>query len=367
MNRNQEEAVYGFMSLGLIGGSIARAIRKKYPKSTIIAYNRSKDPLHQATSDGVVNREVSDNGEEFKDCDVVFLCAPVEVNRRFLDKLKGHVGPDTILTDVGSVKGDIHRYVREIGVQKQFIGGHPMTGSERVGYRNSKASFMENAYYILAPEPEFPKEKTKWMEKLVQALGSIPLVLSCNEHDYVTAGVSHVPHVISALLVHLVQDCDNKEEIMKMIAAGGFKDITRISSSSPEMWEQICLTNPDNILKLLDRYADNLGKIRETIANHDADGLYKFFDGARRYRDSFIDQSSGPIKTAYVLHADVEDRPGVIAAIVQLLAREDINIKNIGISHNREYEAGVLRIEFHDEPSLDKSRRLLTLNGYMLH
>lgn len=367
MNRSQEEAVYGFMSLGLIGGSIARAIRKKYPKATIIAYNRSEDPLHQAISDGIVNRAVSDDGSNFKECDVVFLCAPVGVNRGFLDKLRGQVGADTILTDVGSVKGDIHSYVREIGVQHQFIGGHPMTGSERVGYRNSKASFMENAYYILAPEPEFPKEKTDWMEKLVQTIGSIPLILSCDEHDYVTAGVSHVPHVISALLVHLVQDSDNREGIMKMIAAGGFKDITRISSSSPEMWEHICLTNPDNILKLLDRYMDSLQRIRGTIAQHDADALYKFFDGARRYRDSFIDQSSGPIKTAYILHADVEDRPGVIAAIVQILAREDINIKNIGISHNREYEAGVLLMEFHDEQSLDKARRILTLNGYMLH
>lgn len=367
MNRKHEEAVYGFMSLGLIGGSIARSIRKKFPKSTIIAYNRSKDPLHQAMSEGVVDREASGSGEDFKDCDIVFLCAPVEVNRTFLDRLKGHVGPDTILSDVGSVKGDIHRYVREIGVQKQFIGGHPMTGSERVGYRNSKASLMENAYYILAPEPEFPSEKTKWVQKLVETIGSLPLILSCDEHDYVTAGVSHVPHVISAALVHLVEDSDNKQEIMKMIAAGGFKDITRISSSSPAMWQQICLTNPDNILKLLDRYSQTLDKIRETIADHDADGLYKFFDEARRYRDSFIDQSSGPIKKVYVLHADVEDRPGVIAAIVQLLAREDINIKNIGISHNREYEAGVLRIEFHDEQSLDKSRRLLGLNGYMLH
>lgn len=361
---NKDKKTFGFVGLGLIGGSIARAIRARKPDARILAYTPHRETVEQAVRDGVADEYVPEVGSGFADCDLIFLCAPVELNAENLHLLKPFLGRDTILTDVGSTKMDIHNTVREAGLQAQFIGGHPMAGSERIGYRNSKAGLIENAYYILAPEPEVNPEEVKWMRNFVSLLGALPVVISPQEHDFVVAGISHVPHVVSASLVNLVRESDNKEGLMKMIAAGGFKDITRISSSSPVMWEQICMTNTDNIRTLLDRYIATLEEFRDELDAGDGKALYQFFDSARQYRESFSDVSSGPIKESYQLHVEIEDRPGVLAEVVMYLAIAGINIKNIGITHNREYQEGVLRVECHSAEGLKKARELLRDRNY---
>ena len=154
---------------------------------------------------------------------------------------------------------------------------------------------------------------------------------------------------------------------MKTIAAGGFKDITRISSSSPVMWEQICMTNTDNIRILLDRYIESLLVFRNSLDSRDNSSINEFFDSARQYRESFADITSGPINRSYILHVDIEDRPGVLAEVVMYLAIAGINIKNIGITHNREYQQGVLRVECHSSDGLSKARELLTNSNYSVY
>jgi len=154
---------------------------------------------------------------------------------------------------------------------------------------------------------------------------------------------------------------------MKSIAAGGFKDITRIASSSPVMWEQICMTNTVNISRLLQDYIDALGVVQKELQEHDSASLYTFFDGARAYRDSFIDAGSGPIKKDYSIRLDIPDEAGSIAAVSTLLALNNISIKNIGIVHNREAQEGVLRIEFYEEDSITKAIQLLNRRGYVTH
>lgn len=358
---------FGFIGLGLIGGSIARAIREKLPASVIIAYDINEASLHAALSDGVINRGASCIDEQFGHCDYLFLCAPVRKNDDNLKLIKNILSSDCLLTDVGSVKTGIHEAIHTAGLERQFIGGHPMAGSERVGYVNSKAILLENAYYILTPSETVPMEKLSAYRELVQTLGAIPLVLDCREHDYITAAISHLPHVVAAALVNLVRDSDSADGIMKMVAAGGFKDITRIASSSAQMWQQICLTNTANISTLLDNYIQALGVIRDAINSRDAEALYDFFDSARIYRDSFIGTSSGPIKRAYNLTVDIMDEPGALAAIAAILARNQISIKNIGITHNRESENGVLKVEFYEEASIEKAAKLLAANGYAVY
>ncbi len=358
---------FGFIGLGLIGGSIARAIRNTNADARIIAYDPDEVSLQEALRDHVLTEAASAIDEAFSDCDIIFLCAPVAHNDRNLPAVKKVLSPQAILTDIGSVKTDIHEHIRAAGLQDFFIGGHPMAGSERTGYRNSRAKLLENAYYILTPEPEVSPQKAASFTAFIASLGAIPLILDCQKHDYATAAVSHVPHVISASLVNLVRDSDDEQGIMKMIAAGGFKDITRISSSSAVMWQQICLTNTKNILSLLDDYMESLQQIRTAIADGDKDRIYQFFDGARLYRESFAENRSGALPSVFALYVDIPDRPGVIAEIVDLLARAEINIKNIGIQHNREYQEGVLRIELHTEEGLCRAKELLSESGYLLH
>lgn len=367
MNAANSAKTYGFIGLGLIGGSIARAIREKQPGARLIAYDINPASLALALEDGVIDEAADAIDSRFTPCDYLFLCAPVQKNGENLSVVKKILSADCLLTDVGSVKSDIHKTIREVGLADRFIGGHPMAGSERVGYINSKARLLENAYYILSPTDTVPAEKVEAYRELVASLGAIPLVLDCARHDYATAAISHLPHVIAAALVNLVRDNDNEDGILKMIAAGGFKDITRIASSSAQMWQQICLTNTDNIIDLLDKYIASLGEIKKELTSRDAAALYDLFDSARIYRDSFINTPSGPIKAVYTITIDIADEPGALAAIATILALHQISIKNIGIVHNRETENGVLRIEFYEEASIQKASDILAAKGYTVY
>ena len=267
---------------------------------------------------------------------------------------------------MGSVKVPIDRLIHELHLTDCFIGGHPMAGSERIGFANSKASLLENAYYIFAPAPDVPAGKISQFQELIRSTGAIPLQIDSQKHDYVTAAVSHLPHIVAAALVGLVRDHDDPEQLMKSIAAGGFKDITRIASSSPVMWQQICLTNSVNISDLLGQYIKNLQKVKAEIDGGDEEELYTFFDGARRYRDSFIEASSGPIKKVYTINVEIPDEAGSLASVATLLALNGISIKNIGITHNREVEEGVLRIEFYEPEAIEKAASLLRARGYVV-
>ena len=357
---------YGFVGLGLIGGSIARAIKLFEPDSEIIAYTPHKETVDKAFQDKIVDSPLYSIGAQFSDCDYIFLCAPVEINNDNLELLKPYINKKTTITDIGSVKNSIHQKVKELGLEDQFIGGHPMTGTERIGYNNSKASLLENAYYILTKTDNTDESRLKAYYDLVQKMGAIPLIVPYLQHDYITAAISHVPHVVSASLVNLVQDNDSADGLMKMIAAGGFKDITRISSSSPVMWQQICSTNSGNISELLGKYIDSLRDIKLAIDEHDIDKLLDFFSKARTYRESFIETSSGPIQKTYVMHVEIDDQPGRLASVALLLSDNNINIKNIGIVHNREYERGTLRIELHDQDGLDRAVATLLAHDYIV-
>lgn len=357
----------GFIGLGLIGGSIAKALKASDSNIKIVAYDVNREALELAKKEGIADVAAMEIDKSFSPCDYLFLCAPVQKNDQNLEAVKKLLSPGCILTDVGSVKTSIHETVAQAGLEHCFIGGHPMAGSERVGYVNSKASLLENAYYILTPTSSVSGEKVEAFRQLVEKMGAIPLILEPCQHDYVTAAISHLPHVVAASLVNLIESSDSEEGIMRMVAAGGFKDITRIASSSSVMWQQICLTNGKNISELLSRYIQALTDFKTAIDDQDGEGLYQRFDSARTYRDSFANASSGPIKRSYSINVDIADRAGALAHIVTLLAEQNLSIKNIAISHNRESEDGVLRVEFYQESSMTKGVELLEASGYTVH
>ena len=248
-----------------------------------------------------------------------------------------------------------------------FIGGHPMAGSEQSGYEHSTDHLVENAYYVLTPFEKTPASSLSFLEQTVRALGAIPLILQAEEHDTIVAAVSHLPHLIAAALVNLVKASDNDTETMKQIAAGGFKDITRIASSSPAMWEQICLTNKEPISRILRSYLDSMDGILKQVEDGDGEGIYQLFHTSREYRNSIPDKSLGPIKKQYAIYCDIVDESGAIATIATILATHQISIKNIGILHNREFEEGVLNIEFYDEPSSKEAAVLLKKHQYTIY
>ncbi len=361
----------GFIGFGLIGGSIARALKKINPNYYLIAYDYHKDKpstdLQAALNDHVLDQVTTLLSEGFPECKLLFLCAPVLSNIEYLRQLKPYLRPDCILTDVGSVKTNIHEAVEELGLEAQFVGGHPMTGSEKTGYANSYALLLENAYYILTPTTKTPDHMTQLLYQLVKHMGSLPIILDAREHDKITAAISHVPHIIAAQLVNLVREADDEAEKMRALAAGGFKDITRIASSSPVMWQNICLTNANEIKECLDRYISTLQIASEALNNHDGDYLYQMFDTAGEYRSAIPNKSIGLMKKLFEVYLDIVDEAGAIATIATLLASNQISIKNIGIIHNREFEEGVLRIELYDEDAQQKATTMLRRYNYRIY
>lgn len=357
----------GFIGLGLIGGSIAKAVKQYYPDYAIVAFDKNKETLALATQDSTIDVACTTIDDNFDHCDYIFLCAPVSYNTAYLKQLKRYIHENLIITDVGSVKSSIHEEVKALDMEDCFIGGHPMTGSEKSGFVNSKAMLIENAYYILTPAGRVSEEKLTRYTAFVETLHAIPVVLGYEEHDYITAAISHLPHIIAATLVNLVRDADTKEEWMKHLAAGGFKDITRIASSSPTMWQHICLKNSKNIIDILDQYIEKLNEAKSYIADASGQKIYDLFETSRNYRNSIPSGSAGPIKKVFAVYCDIVDETGGIATIATILASNNISLKNIGIVHNREFEEGVLRIEFYDEASSKKAAQLLQKYRYIVY
>ena len=357
----------GFIGLGLIGGSVAKAIRKYYPDHELVAFDKSRETLALAVQEGTIDTACSSIDDNFKGCGYIFLCAPVSCNTAYLSQLKEIVRDGCILTDVGSVKTSIHEEITALGMEENFIGGHPMAGSEKGGFANSKAHLIENAYYILTPSSKVSEGKVRAYKDFVSSLKALPIVLDYHEHDLVTGTISHLPHIIASSLVNFVRDTDSEDELMKALAAGGFKDLTRIASSSPVMWQQICLKNGENISHILGQYIEALKTAKDALDSGDEKALYTLFESSRDYRDSMPDSSAGPIKKQFAVYCDIIDEAGGIATIATILASNNINIKNIGIIHNREFEEGVLRIEFYDGASSAKAAELLQKYRYIVY
>ncbi|MCI8658728.1 MAG: prephenate dehydrogenase [Lachnospiraceae bacterium] len=358
--------VIGFIGLGLIGGSIARGIKRARPDVKILAYMRTHSKLEQAKRDGIVDGILDGVGEALRECDIIFLCTPVEYNARYLKDLKPYLKDGAIVTDVGSTKTNIHQAVKELGMEDCFIGGHPMAGSEKTGYENSTDHLLENAYYIITPTPLSRQEYVDEMVSIANLIGSIPIVLDPSCHDRIVAAISHLPHIIASSLVNLVQNSDDSQERMKRLAAGGFKDITRIASSSPKMWEQICMTNTQPICDMLQAYIDSLQKILDGLYRKDSQAVYDLFDRSRSYRNSIPDSQKGSVPPDYSFTVDIVDEPGSISTLSVILSARGINIKNIGINHNREHGEGALRITFYEEAAMNEAWIQLKKYNYEL-
>ena len=357
----------GFIGLGLIGGSIAKKIKKNHPECSIIATAHRTSTITEAYDMGLITNCTTLPISAFADCDIIFLCAPVEKNIEYLSLLKDVIKKDCIITDVGSTKTQIHKEVITLDLEKNFIGGHPMTGSEKTGLSNANETLLENAYYIITPTSKTSQIQIDEFYQFVKDLGSIPMVLDYEKHDYATASISHLPHMIAYTLVNLVKNIDDEEETMKTIAAGGFKDITRIASSSPVMWENICATNQEQLLKLMDMYISSLTELREDISSTNSTVLLDKFQSAKDYRDSIAVSSVKSQNRIHEIFLDLADEAGGIAIIASILAFKGISIKNIGIVPNREFEEGVLHIEFYDYESVTLAEELLKEKNYIIH
>ncbi len=362
----------GIIGFGLIGGSLAKAIKKVHAQNSyIIGYDKNSAYTEAAYTEGVIDSIAVNPDSSFANCAVIFICTPVSHTPSIVSSLLPHVANDCILTDVGSTKYTLIKNIEQIiklsNKRVYYVGGHPMAGSEKSGYTASTPYLFENAYYMLTPAGDTPEFILFILQKMVERIGAIPLILSASYHDFATANISHLPHIIASSLVHLVKENDGEKRHLHALAAGGFKDITRIASSNPDIWTSICLSNKEQIQKVFKKYITILNNFYEILENEQEDLLYCFFDTARIYRNTFKEGASSDVTKGYALHIDVKDEPGAIASIATLLSSHHLNIKNIGIVNDREFEAGVIKIIFENKSAMLRATEVLSKHKYNIY
>lgn len=355
--------IIGIAGLGLIGGSIARALNRVNGGYSIKAWDKDESNINSALAQNIIHEQAINLKKDFSDCDIVFLCVPVFAMKDILVELKDSLKENCVLTDVGSTKSDVASLIKQMNINNPFVGGHPLAGSEKSGFAASRANLFENAYYCLTPDNDTNRSALNTVREIIIQMGAIPLEMSPEDHDRITAAISHVPHIMAALLVNMVDRLDGPDNKMKTIAAGGFKDLTRIASSSPELWSGICLSNKDMIIDTLECFRDILDEFEADLSSGHIGNIEQFFRLARNVRDNLSEGKSIYQKTFDIV-VDVEDKPGIIAVIATALADRNINIKNIGIIHSRDLDEGALEIRFEDEESRQKGLDTLETMGY---
>ena len=349
----------GIVGLGLIGGSLAKAIHGRTGIKEIVAIDKDEASLKMAKEEGVITESSCDDIHILSGCDVVILCAPVDVIKNMQDDLaKVDIG---MITDVGSVKQPVMDAIR----LPNFVGGHPMAGSERYGYACSNGSLFENALYVICL-PEYSKVSANMLqsfEELIRAIGAIPMRMTAKEHDERVAAVSHLPHIVASSLSLLMANRD--DGALSRMAAGGFRDITRIASSNSKLWAGITSNSREALLPILDEYIDTLTKWKTALENNDSAELEKLFAQGAISRDHLDINLRGALEASATLNVHVEDKPGELARITAILGKGNINIRNINIRNFRTYEGGQVSLLLGTTKEAVEAYALLKEAGYV--
>ncbi|MDD2533218.1 MAG: prephenate dehydrogenase/arogenate dehydrogenase family protein [Eubacteriales bacterium] len=348
----------GVIGLGLIGGSLAKALTAR-AHVQVIGFDLDAQAVAQGIADHVlVAGSATKDWTLLQDCTVVFICTPPST----IPELVRAVRPYTtaILTDVASVKKPVLDQITD----DRFVGGHPMAGSEKHGYHNANEILFENAVYVLClPEDSAIKaQEIHLLENLIKAIGSTPMTLNASAHDRAVAAVSHLPHVAAAALALLAaRQGDNN---VNRLAAGGFRDITRIASSDASLWAGISLESRTELLPLIDQYIAILQEFRGDLGEQSIESMRQYFFQASHFRGSLPLDGRGALLAQSILNVYIPDVPGVIGKITTLLGQSEINITNLRIREFRTYEGGSLQLLLPDSAQAAKAAWLLKEAGY---
>lgn len=278
------------LGLGLIGGSLAKALKQQHAVSEVVGWGHREASLQKGVELGVIDRYSLDLAEAVKDADIVVIATPTLIAETMIEKLVPLVPASTIITDVASVKGNLLRAARfAFGVEPaNLVLAHPIAGSEQSGVAAAKANLFVNHCVIITPTERTSIEALDVVEAMWKVTGAVLSRLDVDTHDRILAATSHLPHVAAFALVDAFAGDPAQREIFKY-AAGGFRDFTRIASSDPTMWRDIALANSEALLKAIDLFTEHLAQLRGAIAASDSDKLFATFTRAKDARDQFAE------------------------------------------------------------------------------
>ncbi|MGF3103444.1 prephenate dehydrogenase [Rossellomorea sp. DUT-2] len=357
------------IGMGLIGGSLALCIKSEHPDAKIIGHDVNHKELRLARSLGIIDEMSLSLQSAAESADLIIISTPVFQTEKIIAQFQSFALKETvIITDTGSTKEQIMKCSEELTAKGiQFIGGHPMAGSHKSGVAAAKKILFENAFYMLTPGSGATGEKIEELQEWLKGTHAKFLIVEPREHDELTGTISHFPHIVAASLVHQAKESSVQHPYLRRLAAGGFRDITRIASSNPTMWKDITLQNRAVLLSLLKQWKTEMDEVITIIEEKDSQGIFDYFTEAKMFRDDLPIQEKGAIPSFYDLFVDVPDYPGVISEVTAYLAGENISLTNIRILETREDIYGVLVISFQTLEDRERALHCLKENtGYEL-
>lgn len=349
------------VGVGLIGGSLALGLKRAGLTSRVVGVS-SEDTIRDARDLGVIDDGggYDDIADVISEARVVFLCTPIHRIIELLPIAMRSVPSGAVVSDVGSTKVEIVRAAATVArPDALFIGGHPMAGSEQSGVGAADPFLFQNAMYVLTPTADTPSPLVASFGDGLGRLGARVITLAPNVHDRVAAAVSHLPQLIALSLVEFVGARNEKESAYLRMAAGGFRDMTRIASSPFRMWRDILQTNTDEIRRAVDDFRKSLDALETDLEDADS-----HFARANEIRGAIPRDAKGFISPLSDVLVRVEDRPGMLARMTTAIADAGISIMDIELLKIREGEGGTFRLAFHDLESATHAVEILCRIGF---
>ncbi|HHU32344.1 MAG: prephenate dehydrogenase/arogenate dehydrogenase family protein [Zhaonellaceae bacterium] len=353
------------IGLGLIGGSIGLAVKKNNPQIKVIGIDVKTDNLNLAIKRNAIDQGTTDLKTGVIESDIVFLATPINTMYEIAKLISPFLKKQAIVTDVGSCKVEVTNNLEKIlPTTCNFVGGHPMAGSEQAGMAHADPYLFQNAVYVLTPTEKTNPKAVKDLSDLLKSIGANVIEMVPSRHDLIVAAVSHLPHLLAVNLVNSVGEYAEKDDLTLMLAAGGFRDTTRIAMGNEDIWSDIFISNVGMILQVLQTFNINLAKLESFISQKNDYEIKKIISKARRTRQEIPLKPKGLLPKLYELTLKVPDEPGIIAKIAKILSDEQINIIDIEILRVREGEEGAIRIGLKEEDDFDAAFKLLEKNNF---
>ena len=350
------------IGVGLVGGSLALSIKRRFPRSVIIGYD-SRLALRRAIHRRAIDSAAPSAKHAVAAADLVILAMPVSGVVASLRHVAKWKKPGAVVTDVGSVKQAVMSRAERFFPNGSFVGGHPMAGVEHAGIEAASELLFESAVYVLTPSSSTPPATLKRLGRFITSLGARVLVLDAATHDSVASAVSHLPQLAAVALVQVAGKRHLEARRHLQLAAGGFRDLTRIASSRFDLWGDVLAFNSKKICEALDLYIDELRLYRRTIVGNSR-RLRRSFQSARRIRERIPKNMKGFLHPLNDIYVFVQDKPGMLARVTGILGMGKVNIRDLELLKVREGEGGTFRISFDSRDAAARAARMLRRRGF---
>ncbi len=344
------------VGVGLIGGSIGLGARQRFLAERVVGMDKDPAALDAALGRGAIDEARLEPGPWLAQADLIILATPAKAIVPQARAIEPFLGPHTVLTDVGGIKAEIVSALSGL----RFVGGHPMAGSEKSGVQHADAALLENAVWVLTPGEATDPAALALVREFVTHLGARPIRSDPEQHDRLVAAISHVPYLAAVALTQLIAD-DRDKDLLMLLAAGGYRDLTRIASGNPVMSRDMVMGNHKAIRETLHKLRAQLEALEGSL--DDAGELLALAEAAKRARDAFPIVRRSLLPAKYELVAAVPDKPGQLAKITGALGEADINVKDIEMLGIRE-AGGAVRLAFEDEGQFKRAVQVLRGIGY---